>query len=84
MVVRKMVNEEDKIWFEANLEALEEKYQGQYIAILNKKVIAHTNTSEEITKIIFNLKKSGKLEGFPIIARASKKNPASIKIPSIY
>jgi len=79
-----MVNEADKIWFEENLEAMEEKYQGQYIAILNKKVIAHTNNSEAITTILLDLKKSGKLKGFPIIARASKKNPASIKIPSIY
>lgn len=80
-----MVNEADKIWFEENLEALEEQYQGQYIVILNKKVIAHTNNSEEITKILLELKKSRKLnKGFPIIARASKKNPASIKIPSIY
>ena len=79
-----MVNEEDKIWFEANLEALEAEFQGQFIAILNKKVIAHTNKSEEITKILFDLKKAGKLKGFPIIARASKRNPASIKIPSIH
>ena len=78
-----MVNEADKIWFEENLEALEEQFQGQYIVILNKKVIAHTNNSEAITTILLELKKSGKLKGFPIIARASKQNPASIKIPTI-
>ena len=82
--VKKMSSKIDKIWFEQNIEKLEAQYQGQFIAILNEEVIAHTNNSDEISKILLNLKKSGKLKGFPIIVRASKKNPASIKIPSIY
>ncbi len=82
--VKILSSETDKMWFEHNIEKLEEQYQGQFIAILNEKVIAHTNNSDEIAKILLELKKSGKIKGFPIIVRASKKNPASIKIPSIY
>lgn len=78
-----MASETDKLWFEQNIEQLEEQYKGQFIAILNEKVIAHSDHFDELSDITLKLKKAGKLKGVPIIARASKKNPAAIKIPSI-
>ena len=78
-----MASEIDKVWFEKHLDALEEEYKGHFIAILNEKVIAHSENYEDLSDLVLNLKNSGKISGIPIIARASKKNPAAIKIPSI-
>ena len=49
-----MASEADKIWFRQNIGALESQYKGQIIAILNKKVIAHSHDFYEVSGSIIN------------------------------
>jgi hypothetical protein len=73
-----MTAETDLIWFKDNLE----KIKGKFIAILNKEIIASSGNYNDLSKIISELKNSHKLVGVPLCVRASKKDFATIKIPS--
>ena len=77
-----MSSDTDKIWFDKNLGELEEQFKGQFVAILNEEVITSSADYDELGDTLIKLKKLGRLQGIPLVARASKKNPAAIKIPS--
>lgn len=73
---------DDKQWFKDHLDDIIRDYDGQFVSVLNGKIIAVGNNIEEIRRKIMALKRKKKIKGTPYTGKAAE-DYAVIHLPSI-